>query len=412
MNRFMRLFVLPFTLVLLAIPALAAEVPQFRGPNRDGIFAEKGLLAAWPEGGPTLLWKAEGIGKGYSSLAEVAGTIYIPGMAEDNLGYITALDLDGNVLWKAAYGPETLEAQAPGSRATPTVDGDRLYMLSGIGVAYCLARADGKKIWEVDLNTRFNAAPVDWVFSESLLVDGDRVFATPGGPDASVVALNKLTGETLWTSKGLSEASGYCSPTIFTFGGRRVLVTMTADSVVGVDEKDGKVLWVHPHKTPYKIHANTPVSAGNLIYYTSGSGAGGGALEVSADGSSVTQKWIDKNLDCLHKGVVLIDGYIYGTGEKNNKLICLELATGKVMWEAPEISQGNTIYADGMLYVLEGPKKGLVDLVKASPAGFERTGSFALPRGKDKYWANPAIADGKLFLRFEGVLYAYAIAAK
>lgn len=403
--------------VLLAATALLQtahgdDVPQFRGPQRDGQFTETGLLKAWPAEGPPLAWKAEGIGRGYSSVAVVNGVVYTAGMGEYNQGYLTALDLSGKTLWKTAYGPETLEAQAPGSRATPTVDGDRIYLLSGVGVAYCLALADGKKLWEVDLNTRFKAAPVEWVFSESLLVHGDRVFATPGGPDASVVALNKMTGETLWTSKGLSEVSAYCSPTIFTFGGREVLCTMTADSIVGIDAKDGTVLWVHAHKTPWKIHANTPVASGNLIYYSSGSGAGGGALEVSADGSSVTQKWLDKTLDSLHKGVVLVDGYIYGTGEKNNKLVCLELATGEVMWQAPEVTQGNIIYADGMLYVYEGPKKGVVNLVKASPAGFERTGTFEIPHSRDKHWANPAIADHKLFIRYDGILYAYDIAAK
>jgi len=412
MNNLVSKTALSCMALALTLGAWGADVPQFRGPHRDGIFPEKGLLKAWPEAGPALAWKAEGIGKGYSSIAVVKDTIYVPGMAEDNQGYIFAFDLAGQAKWKAAYGPETLEVQAPGARATPTIDGDRLYIISGLGVVYCLSATDGKKLWEVDLNTTFAAAVVDWVFSESPLVDGDRVYATPGGPDASVVALNKMTGETIWTSKGLSEASAYCSPALFTFGGRRVLVTMTADSIVGINETDGKVLWVHAHKTPYKIHGNTPVAAGNLIYYTSGSGAGGGVLEVSADGSSVTQKWLDKQLDSLHKGVVLVDGYIYGTGEKNNKLVCLELATGKVMWEADEITQGNIIYADGMLYVYEGPKKGIVNLVKASPEKYERTGTFAMPRSRDKHWANPAIANGQLFLRYDGVLYAYDITAK
>jgi outer membrane protein assembly factor BamB len=187
---------------------------------------------------------------------------------------------------------------------------------------------------------------------------------------------------------------------------------MLAKSVVGIDPKAGDVLWTHKFETQYDIHAVTPVSSGNVIYYTGGYGSGGGAVDVSADGTKVTPKWDDKNLDCQHHGVVLVDGYIYGTGHKNNKLMCLELATGKLMWSTDEVTQGSMIYDDGMLYVYEGPKKGTVSLIKASPQKFERVSKFDVPAGKDKHWAHPVIANGRLYIRYAGAVYAYNIAAK
>ncbi len=392
--------------------AFGADSPQFRGPARDGIFPEKGLLKSWPAEGPALVWKAEGIGRGYSSVADVSGTIYVPGMLEDEQGYVFALDENGKEKWRATYGPETLEKQAPGSRATPTIDGDRLYIMTGRGVLTCMSTKDGKQVWQIDVRNKFKGMSTVWGFSESPLVDGDLVFATPGGPDAAVVALNKMSGETVWTSKGLSEASAYCSPAMFTFGANKVLVTMTAKSVVGIDPKTGKVLWTHVHETEYDIHAVTPAVEGNVLYYTGGYGSGGGALDVSADGASVKPKWSDKNLDCQHHGVVLLDGYVYGTGHNNNKLMCLELATGKLMWSTDEVTQGEIAYADGMLYVYEGPKKGIVSLIKASPEKFERVASFTIPKGKENHWANPAIANGRLYIRHAGNLYAYNVKGK
>lgn len=396
----------------ISVGAYAADTPQFRGPNRDGIFPETGLLKSWPASGPELAWMVEGVGQGYSSISEVDGTIYVPGMQDDQRGYIIALDANGKEKWRATYGEETLDRQAPGSRATPTIDGDRLYIMTGRSVLVCMSAKDGKIIWDVDTRDKFGGVSTTWGFSESPLVEGDLVFATPGGKDAAVVALNKMTGETVWTSKGFSEVSAYCSPAIFTFGGNKVLVTMTGKSVVGIDPKSGKVLWSHVHETKYDIHAVTPAVEGNILYYTGGYGSGGGALEVSADGSSVKPLWSDKNLDCQHHGVVILDGYVYGTGHNNNKLMCLELKTGKVMWSTDEVTQGDILFADGMLYVYEGPKKGVVNLVKPNPEKFERVASFPIPEGKDKHWAFPAIANGKLFIRHNGNLYAYNIAAK
>jgi outer membrane protein assembly factor BamB len=399
-------------LSLFTFAAQAADSPQFRGPDRDGIFPEKGLMQAWPEGGPALAWKAEGIGAGYASVSVVGDTLFATGMLPDEQGYLFALDTNGAIKWKVPYGPETLDKQAPGARSAPTVDGDRVYIISGKGVVVCMAVADGKILWQRDAFTEFKGQDIAWAIAESPCIDGDLVFSTPGGPDASVVALNKMDGTPVWTSKGLSEAHSYCSPDVFDFGGKRVLVTMTAKSVVGIDVKTGAVLWTHPHETDYDIHAVTPVLQGNMLYYTAGYGSGGGMLEVAPDGSAITPKWTDKTLDSQHHGVVLVDGYIYGAGHNGKQLVCLELATGKVMWTAPEISQAVTVYADGMLYTYEGPRKGIMSLVKCTPNGYERTGSFVVAKGRDKHWTHPTIANGRLYVRYDGALYAYDIKAK
>ncbi|MBI3119738.1 MAG: PQQ-like beta-propeller repeat protein [Candidatus Hydrogenedentes bacterium] len=397
---------------LIACPlALADDSPQFRGPNRDGKYPEKGLLQAWPEGGPKLLWTADGIGLGYSSVSVAGDSIYVTGRGEDNIGRFYALGLDGAIKWSLEYGPETASGQGPAARSTPTIDGDRAYILSGPGLAMCIDLTKKAPLWSVNIVEEFKSLPTEWSLAESPLIDGNKVFYTPGGPDASVVALDKMTGDTIWTSKGLSEAAAYCTPNLIEHGGRRMVVTMTAKSVVALDPETGAILWTHEHPTKYDIHAVTPVYADGMIYYTAGYKSGGGMLQLASDGGSVTPKWSDMTLDCQHHGVVIVDGYVFGTSQTGKELVCLELATGKVMWETREVTQGNVVFADGMLYTYEGPQAGVVSLVKPSPAGFERAGQFTITEGAAEHWAHPTIANGVLYIRHGEKLFAYDVKA-
>jgi len=340
--------------LILSIPGIlaqAADSPQFRGPERTGVFPETGLLKSWPETGPPVAWIAKGLGRGYSSVSVANESLYVTGMLDEDQGYLFVLNTGGAIERRFPYGKETLDKQAPGVRSTPTIDGDRLYLLSALGVVYCIDPGEQKTRWEVNILERFKAENNQWNLAESLLVDGDRVICTPGGPDAGVAALNKMTGETIWTTKGLSDMASYCSPIIVNHKGRRILLTETAKLVVGIDADTGNLLWTHDHPTDYDIHAVTPLYKDGLVYFTGGYGSGGGALELSPDGSAITVKWTDKSLDCQHDGVVLVDGYLYGTGHKTSELMCLEMATGKVMWRTKEVRQGVVVYADGMLYV-------------------------------------------------------------
>ena len=400
-------------LVFVAMVAQAADSPQFRGVNRDGKYGDTGLLKAWPAGGPPVAWVATGIGEGFSSASVVGDTVYITGMKEGQQGFLSVLDGSGKILKQAAYGEETTNKNAPGPRGTPTIDGNRLYLMSGVGVVICVELPELKPLWQVDTRAVFGGKKTRWENAESILIDGDKAICTPGGPDASVAALNKMTGETLWTSKGLSDNASYCSADIFVHNGRRLLISETAKLVVALDPETGKVLWTHPHETDYDIHAVTPVYNDGALYYTGGYKSGGGLLTLSEDGSSVSVKWEDDTLDCQHHGLVLKDGYIYGAGHQNHKgLLCMEMATGKIMWKTRDVSQAGVVYADGMLYTYEGPKKGIVSLVKAAPGGFECAGSFDVTAGEGQHWAHPTIANGTLYIRHGDALIAYDVTAK
>lgn len=391
--------------------AVAADSNQFRGPNRDGKFLDTGLLETWPTGGPPLAWTATGLGVGYSSVSVVGDTIYATGMLAGNQGYISLLDLDGNTVDQFVYGPETTDSQAPGPRSTPTIEGDRLYIMSGLGVVYCFDIPSRTKVWETNVVTRFGGVMVSWDYAESLLIDGDNVICTPGGPNASIVALNKMTGATIWQTTGFSDRSAYCSPNIVTHNGHRVLITMTAPNVVGLDPATGTVLWTHEFSTSSDVHAVSPVYGNGKVYYTGGYGSGGGALDLSTDGSDATPDWTDTTaLDCHHGGVVLHDGYVYGTSDYfGSRLVCLDLATGSAAWSSTLARKGSTVFADGMLYVYE--ESGRVSLVRATPTGCEVTGTLSITAGSGNHWAHPTIANGRLYIRHGDTLTAFDVSS-
>ena len=352
--------------LLVSAAAGNAETPRFRGPAGDGKFTAAGLLKEWPADGPPVAWITEGIGEGYSSVAVWDGKLYVTGMTPDEIGHLFVLDMSGNHLSKITYGPEARDDQAPGSRATPTIDDNRAYLLSSAGVVYAIDLDKENILWQVNMLNRFVSENVVWKLAESLLVDGDRVICTPGGKHGVVAALDKMTGETVWAMTELQDKASYCAPVIITHNGRRILVTMTSGNVLGLDPETGALLWSHVHITRHDIHAVSPVYSDGLLYYSSGYGAGGGALALSEDGGSVSQVWKDATLDCQHHGVVLVDGYIYGTAHGKAGMVCLDLATGTVMWNSRDVSQGVTVYADGMLYVYEGPRAGVVKLIRPS----------------------------------------------
>jgi outer membrane protein assembly factor BamB len=391
--------------------------PQFRGPARDGKSAETGLLKKWPEGGPGLLWSVEGLGIGYSSVAVADGFVYTTGML-DGEGFLFAYDLNGNLKWKESYGPEWTGA-CRGARTTPTVDTGKIYMYSGTGVMVCFNAKTGKKIWDVDTLKEFEAKNIQWGMTGSPLIDGDKVYCTPGGNKGTMVALNKITGETIWATTGLSESSAYSSPILFERGGRRLLATMIQKSVICVSTDDGALIWRVPYEVPSDTGTITPIYHDGGIYFTCvvfpDITSGGTMFKLSEDGTSVKQKWHDETLDCQHGGVVLVNGYLYGTNWYNNtkgNWICLDWDSGKVMYNTKwNGHKGSVIYADGMLYCYE-EITGEVGLVKASPKGFDVDSSFHITQGSGYHWAHPAISDARLFIRHGDALMAYNIKSK
>jgi outer membrane protein assembly factor BamB len=388
--------------------------PQFRGPNRDGKSAETGLLKKWPDGGPKLLWSADGLGIGFSSVAVANGLIYTTGMLERE-GFLFAFDLNGKLHRKVPYGQEW-RGSFPGTRTTPTVDGDRVYVFSGLGALTCFNTKSGDKIWQVDTLKEFEGKNIIWGMSGSPLIDGNNVICTPGGSKGTIVALDKFTGRTIWATTGLTEAAGYCSPIIFKKGQNRLLVNMIQKSVICVRADSGAIVWQFPYEISYDTGIITPVYHDGCIFITSVCEGrftrGAVMLSLSADGTSVSTKWTNQVLDCHHGGVVLVDGYLYGSnfdGIPSGDWVCLDWNTGQVMYEAKwNGNKGAIVYADGMLYCYD-ENTGDVALVKASPAGFQIISSFRIALGSGKHWAHPAISDGRLYIRHGDVLMAYDI---
>lgn len=378
---------------------------QWRGPNRDGIYPGESLLKTWPEEGPELIWSTEGLGGGYSSPAVTSDRIFLTGMAEGE-GFLFAFDKSGKLLWKTSYGPEW-DGSRPGARTTPTVYGDKIYLMSARGRAVCIDW-NGKRVWSVDLIAEFGARNLQWRMTESLLVDGDRVFCTPGGRNVTVVALDRHSGKTIWKIKTDGETSGYCSPSLVEHGNRRLLITMTGKSIIGIDADTGEYLWRHSHVTDYDVNANTPLYHDGFVYSVSGYGTGGQMFELSEDGASVKRVWSQRAMDSQMGAAVLIDGYIFGSGHNSRGWSCLEWKSGKVQYTARKAgNKGAIIYSDGMIYCYS--ENGEVTLARPNPKEFEVVSSFRIKKGSGEHWAHPVIKDGRLYIRHGDALMVYRI---
>jgi outer membrane protein assembly factor BamB len=379
---------------------------QWRGPKRDGVYPDESLLKKWPDEGPKLVWSVEGLGAGYSSPAVTSDRVYLTGEMRGE-GILFAFDSSGKLLWKASYGSEW-DGSRPGARTSPTIVGDKIYLMSAEGGAACFS-TNGKKVWSVDLMKEFGARNLQWGMTESPLVDGNHVFYTPGGRNVMIAALDRQTGETIWKIKGNGETSGYCSPCLIKHGDRRLLLTMTGKSFVGVDADTGEALWSQAHYTDYSVNANTPLYYDGYVYTVSGYGTGGQMFALSQDGASVKRIWSKNTLDSQMGAAVLVEGFIYGSGHNRRGWHCLDWKTGEVQYSAREIgNKGAIIFSDGMLYCYS--ERGDVALVKPSPQKFEVVSSFLLRKGSGEHWAHPVIKDGRLYVRHGDALMVYDIA--
>ena len=391
--------------------SFAEDSPHWRGINRDGIYREAGLLTTWPADGLKPLWVVEDDGDGYSSVSVAKGAIYTTGMTPDtHRGLLTSLGLDGKRNWQIEYGPEW-EGNQPGTRCCPSVDDGCVFILSGHGLLVCLDVTSGAVIWQKDIAKEFGGEAPACGFAESLLIDGENVICTPGGRDASLVAWNKKTGDMAWTTKGFSEQSAYCSPILVERGGIRLIVTLTAQSLVGVDASNGAVVWKTPFDENEKLqnHSVSPVYADGLIYATSGHRKGGQMYALAEDGRSVMLKWSDEVLNTNHGGLVFVDGYVYGSNT-THRWVCLRASDGNVMYRASGVGQGSIIYADGNLYCYG--EKGNLGLVRAKPEAYEEVSRFKIAAGEGQHWAHPVISDGRLYIRHGDTLSAFDIASK
>jgi outer membrane protein assembly factor BamB len=400
-----------------ATAAMAADWPAWRGADRTGVSPETGLLKEWPEGGPPLAWKAHGLGDGYSSPSVVGDRIYTMGTSgKDEVAL--ALDATGKKVWEAKVGPTTrggpFGANYPGPRATPTVDGDRVFVLGSDGDLVCLSTA-GKEVWRKNLEKDLGGKRGIWDYSESPLIDGDVLVCTPGGPESSLAALNKTTGEVIWkaTVPDGGEAA-YASVMIAEAAGVKEYVQYLRNGVAGVSAKDGKFLWLYGQNLS-ATNCSTPIVRDGQVF-ESHAGPGGAAgcslLRLTPDSPTGYQLlyYQDKTLNNHHGGVVLVGDYVYGT--TGLSLMCVDFKTGVKKWDASSVGKGSISAADGRLYV-RGEENGTMALVEANPEKYVERGRFKQPdRGKRRVWPHPVIAHRKLYLRDDDVLLCYDVAAK
>lgn len=410
--------------VLLAAGALSGEAegdgliassepgwPQWRGPRRDGVSDEKGLLQSWPEGGPKLLWTAAGLGTGWASPIITRGTIYIAGDDGPDL-CVFALDTDGKLTWRAKNGA-AWKGATPGGRASCAYSDGHIYHLNAHGRIACLEAATGREVWAANVLERFQGRNLTWAISECVLVDGANVVVTPGGRKAFMAALNRRTGETVWAGEPLrepdTERTGYASPILFRLGSRRLLVTLSLRSVVCVDADTGKVQWVFEHPTRYDANCATPVLCGDAIFHTNPTRSGCALLRLAPGQDTVRyEKVWEGKVDNISGGAIFRDGLVYSSGHLNDGWVCMDIRTGEEKWRTDALAQGSLIYADGRLYCLS--EKGVVALVKAGAQAFEVCGRFQLvPGGRSDVWAHPVLLDGRLYLRYHDKLYCYDV---
>jgi outer membrane protein assembly factor BamB len=382
-----------------------ANATSWRGPNSTGVYPETGLMKEWPEDGPEVLWQYEDLGKGHSSPAIANGKIYLTGM-EGGMGYLYVLSNDGSFLNKYKIGKEW-SISYPGSRSTPTVAGNLIYTYTGQGILTCIDEEKGSIVWQKNMFEDFDGENIQWGVTESLVVDGEKVYCSPGGKKNNVVALNRFTGELIWSSPAQGEKSAYCTPVIANLPERKLLVTMMASHIIGIDAQSGEFLWSHSQPNTYSVHANSPIYHDGSIFCTSGYGRGGVKLDLESNGGKVNKAWFTDELDNRIGGAVLLDGYIYGSGDKNRGWKCVNWKTGELAYSSDEYSKGVTIAADGMLYIYT--ERGELALVKASPKQFEVISQTKVDIGSGPHWSHPVIHNGRLILRHGNGLVAYKI---
>ena len=392
---------------LFSVAAIhAADWPQWQGPDRTGMSKETGLLASWPANGPAVVWTAGGLGNGYGSMA-VAGTrVFVQGTRGGRSVVVALNRADGKEVWSKALGQAGNDDRGPGPRGTPTVDGDRVYVLTELGDLACL-KIDGSEVWQRNILRDFSGPQIRWQISESPLVDGAHLIVSPGGPGAGMVKLDKLTGKTVWTSKELSDAAGYSSAIIADVQGVRTYLTFTSTAGVGVRASDGKLMFRYPNAANRVANITTPIFFDNKVFFTSAYDTGAGLVGLTAENGSVTAKeiYFTREMKNHHGGVILHNGYFYGFSD--SILTCLEAATGKLMWRDRSVGKGSVMFADGHLY-LQG-ENNIVGLAEATPTGYKERGRFTIADKGLPSWAHPVVSDGKLYIRNQDTLTVYNI---
>jgi outer membrane protein assembly factor BamB len=395
---------LTLSLTTLVSNRAPADWPQWRGPNRDGISQEKGLLKTWPAGGPPRAWETVGAGSGYSSVAVAGGKLFTLGASGDR-EYVFAYDAgSGKRLWGTAHGRRFGNDRGDGPRATPTIEGDRVYAFGASGDLTALEAATGKIVWTVNVLEKFGGSNIQWGLSESPLVLSDRILVNAGGRGASILAVKKTDGSVIWRSE--NDEAGYSSAVIAQVGGRRQAVFFTGERALGVDVDSGKVLWSYNQVANRTANIATPIVRGNRVFLSSDYGTGSALLELSANGAR--EVYFTRDMKNHHASSVLIGDYLYGFDSAI--LTAMHFDTGKVAWQNRSVGKGSVVFADDRLYLYS--ERGVVGLAEALPEKYVEHGRFEIKAGNLNTWAHPVVADGKLFLRDQDRIYAFDVRQK
>lgn len=404
---------------LVMVFGLACQVfgqdVQWRGPNRDGIYPDKLLLSEWPKDGPEVLFTAEGIGRGYSSAVATKDMIYVTGI-KDSTEFLSALDMEGNLIWQKPFG-KAWNQSFPESRCTPTLEGNRIYVLTGMDNMACFNAKSGDEIWSVNLHDTYDSQWDMFGVSESVLLVGDKIITTPCGESTTAIALDKMTGELIWKSESIGAKRSNMSPILIEHCGKEYVVAATQTHMISINPENGDIQWDYHYneldeqEQNSTILANTPTYHDSCLWITNGWEVESVMLEIAPDGKSVSEKFKDRTFDNQNHGVVLVDGYLYGsnfTDRNSGKWVCMNWKTGEIVWIGDFFNKGPAIYADGMLYCME-EKRGNMALVKATPKAFEVVSSFRITEGKGAYWARPSIFNRILLVRHGDVVVGYEI---
>jgi outer membrane protein assembly factor BamB len=383
--------------------------PQWRGVKRDGISAERGLLKDWPNGGPPLAWRTTGAGNGYSSFSSTAGKLYTLG-ARGNSEYLMAFDVaTGKKVWEIVHGRRFSNDRGDGPRATPTVDGDRLYTFGSSGDLSVVEAATGKVFWKMNLLEKFGGYNIQWGLSESPLVLSDRILVSPGGRGgASIVALNKTDGSVLW--KSLGDEPGYSSAVLHEAGGIREAIYFTAERALGVDVQTGKLQWSYNQVANRTANIATPIVRGNRVFLSSGYGTGAALLELTPADNRITAKqvYFTRDMRNHHASSVLVGDHLYGFSD--TILTAMAFDTGVTAWRDRSVGKGSIVFADDRLYLYS--EEGVIGLAEANPAAYREHGRFQIQSGNLPTWSHPIVANGKLFIRDQDTIYAYDVRQK
>lgn len=391
------------------------EWPSFHGSDRTNKSTETGLLREWPAEGPELLFTVSGLGEGFSSVSIADGLIFTAGTVS-NQPYVFAFDLTGKQVWLTPAGDAwsttaSYASSYTGARGTPTYDDGVVYYLGEMGRLSAMEAATGKELWVRELPEEYDAPATEYGYSESVYIDGDRLYVRPAGKKGYKVCLSKSDGSLIWTNTDIPGVEGYSSPVVHDFGGFRQVIGASSVGYYGVDAATGKLLWTMDFINQHACNITDAVVSNEYVFITSGYGRGSMMFRLNvSDGQFIPEKvWEFVPLDNHHGGVILHEGYLYGSGSQSKGWFCVDFLTGEQKWRATGEEAAIT-YADGMIFMLS--QRGTMTLIRATPEKYETGGSFKVPEGgKGMCWAHPVVCGGRLYIRHDDRLFVYDVKA-